>query len=310
MKRADGLLGVELRHLAALDAIVREGSFARAAAELGYTQSALSQQVAALERIVGMPLLERRSGRAPVGTTEAGALVLRHADRILNGLRAAEADLRALREGSAGALRIGTFQTVGISILPPLLRRFEVGHREVDVSLVEAVSRESLLRSVETGDVDASFAVLPVDEGPFEAAELMDDPWVLIVPADSALADRRGPLALGDLQGLTLVTYRYSRPFDPERSLRARGVETRVILRSDETATVHGLVAGGVASAILPRLAVNALDDRVRVLGIGHLLPPRRICLIWHRDRRPSTAFADFLALTREVCRELSAAPL
>src|SRR5215203_3678246 len=220
MKRADGLLSVELRHLAALDAIAREGSFARAAAELGYTQSALSQQMAALERIVGMPLLARRTGRAPVGTTEAGALVLRHAQRILNGLRAAEADLEALREGSAGALRIGTFQTVGIGILPPLLRRFEVGHRDVDLTLVEAVSRESLLRRVETGDVDASFAVLPVDEGPFEAAELMADHWVLLVPADSPLAGRSGPLALDDLQGLRLVAYRYSRPYNAEQRLR------------------------------------------------------------------------------------------
>jgi len=309
MNRADGLLGVELRHLAALDAIVREGGFARAAAELGYTQSALSQQMAALERIVGMPLLERRTGRAPVGTTEAGALVLPHAQRILNGLRAAEADLEALREGSAGALRIGTFQTVGIAILPPLLRRFEVGHRDVDVTLVEAVSREALLRRVETGDVDASFSVLPAPEdGPFEAAELLADPWVLIVPADSPLADRPAPLKLGDLDDVTLVAYRYSRPYDAERRLRTLGVRTRVILRSDETATVHGLVAGGVASAILPRMAVDRTDERVRVLALGHLLPPRRIGLIWHRDRHHSTAFRDFLALTREVCAELAEA--
>ena len=308
MNRADGLLGVELRHLAALDAIVREGGFARAAAELGYTQSALSQQMAALERIVGMPLLERRTGRAPVGTTEAGALVLPHAQRILNGLRAAEADLEALREGSAGALRIGTFQTVGIAILPPLLRRFEVGHRDVDVTLVEAVSREALLRRVETGDVDASFSVLPAPEdGPFEAAELLADPWVLIVPADSPLADRPAPLKLADLDDVTLVAYRYSRPYDAERRLRTLGVRTRVILRSDETATVHGLVAGGVASAILPRMAVDRTDERVRVLALGHLLPPRRIGLIWHRDRHHSTAFQDFLALTREVCAELAA---
>ena len=81
-----------------------------------------------------------------------------------------------------------------------------------------------------------------------------------------------------------------------------------MILRSDETATVHGLVAGGVASAILPRMAVDRTDERVRVLALGHLLPPRRIGLIWHRDRHHSTAFQDFLALTREVCAELAEA--
>ena len=76
-----------------------------------------------------------------------------------------------------------------------------------------------------------------------------------------------------------------------------------MILRSDETATVHGLVAGGVASAILPSLAVDRHDDRVHVIPIGHLLPPRRIGLIWHRDRHHSTAFRDFLALARRGLR-------
>src|SRR5919197_715227 len=104
----DQWLGVELRHLAALQAIVEEGSFGRAARRLGYTQSAVSQQIATLERIVGEKLLERPGGPRPVKLTEAGELLLRHARGIVARLQAAQADLHALRSGEAGNLRVGT----------------------------------------------------------------------------------------------------------------------------------------------------------------------------------------------------------
>ena len=306
MNRANGLMAAELRHLAALDAVVEEGSFARAAARLGYTQSALSQQIGALERIVGMRLLERRSGRSPLGPTDAGALLLRHADRIVASLRAADADLEALRQGAAGTLRVGTFQTVGTGILPRLLARFGVDHPLVEVSLVESVRKEDLMALVETGGVDVSFMVLPADAEPLESTPLMEDPWMLVVPAGSPLAGRRGAVAREDLAGLTLVAYKYALPFNPEAHLQTLGIAPRVLLRSDETATVLGLVAAGVASAILPWLVVDPADARISATRIDHLLPPRRIGLAWHRDRYHSTAFDDFVSTARGVCAELA----
>jgi DNA-binding transcriptional LysR family regulator len=304
---AKGLPGVELRHLAALDAVVREGSFARAAAQLGYTQSALSQQVSALERAVGQRLLERRPGRRPLGATEAGTLLLRHAERIVASLHAAEADLAALAEGAAGPLRVGSFQTVGMSILPPLLARFAARWPRVDVALLESVAVDELLGEVESGRLDLSFTALPVDDEPFASVELMRDPYVLIVPADSPLARRDEPPALEELAELPLVGYRYSRyPHDPETHLRTRGVTPRVHFRSDETATLHGLVAAGVGLAVLPRLAVNRDDDRIHALDLGGIIPPRRIGVTWHRDRSRSSAASAFEALAREVCDELA----
>ncbi|MDX6508743.1 MAG: hypothetical protein QOG81_495, partial [Gaiellaceae bacterium] len=91
----DRWLGVELRHLAALEAVSREGSFGRAATALGYTQSAVSQQIATLERIVGEKLIERPGGPKPVSLTEAGRLLLRHAEAIVARIAAAQADLTA-----------------------------------------------------------------------------------------------------------------------------------------------------------------------------------------------------------------------
>src|SRR5438309_5548317 len=133
----DRWLGIELRHLTALEAVAREGSFGRAASSLGYTQSAVSQQIATLERIVGQRLIDRPGGPRPVSLTEAGELLLRHADAIAARLSAAQADLLALDAGESGPLRIGTYQSVGARILPGLLREFSPGWPAVEITLRE-----------------------------------------------------------------------------------------------------------------------------------------------------------------------------
>src|SRR5437764_13320399 len=119
---ADRWLGIELRHFLALEAVAREGSFGKAAAKLGYTQSAVSQQIAALERIVGQRLVERPGGPEPVSLTEAGRLLLTHADAIPARVAAAQADRSAHGDGQAGTLRVGVFQRLGQRILPELMR--------------------------------------------------------------------------------------------------------------------------------------------------------------------------------------------
>src|SRR3954467_10326822 len=133
--KADGWLGVELRHLAALQAVAREGSFGGAAVALGDSQSAVSQQIAALERIVGERLIERPGGPRPVSLTDAGRLLLGHAEGITARLQAAQADLEALSAGDAGMLRIGTYQSVGARILPTLLSGFKAAWPKVDITL-------------------------------------------------------------------------------------------------------------------------------------------------------------------------------
>src|SRR5438309_11698639 len=118
----DRWLGVEIRHLAALQAIAATGSFGGAARQLGYTQSAISQQIQTLERLVGEKLVERPGGPRPVSLTEAGHLLLRHAESIVARMQAAQADLHAMRTGEAGLLRVGTFQSLGARLLPEIMR--------------------------------------------------------------------------------------------------------------------------------------------------------------------------------------------
>src|SRR6476660_1001708 len=150
----DRWLGVELRHLAALEAVAGEGTFGRAAEKLGYTQSAVSQQIATLERIVGERLVERPGGPRPVTLTEAGRILLGHAESIVARLQAAQADLAAFSSGEAGSLTIGTFQSVGAKILPEMLRRFVAAWPNVDIQLRESPDDGDLAGAVERGELD------------------------------------------------------------------------------------------------------------------------------------------------------------
>src|SRR5881398_1241939 len=178
MKR-NSFFGIELRHLAALEAVGRTRSFGAAARELGYTQSAVSQQIARLERSVGQRLVDRPGGPRPVDLTDAGRLLLRHADAIVAQLDAAQADMAAFAEGAAGLLRVGIYQSVGARILPGLVRRFREEWPRVEVSVLEETDAADLLRLLEHGELDLTFADLPLREGPFEWNELLRDPYVL-----------------------------------------------------------------------------------------------------------------------------------
>src|SRR5271154_362187 len=192
----DQWLGIEIRHLAALQAVAEEGTFRGAATRLGYTQSAISQQIATLERIVGAKLIERPGGPRAVSLTMTGELVLRHAEAIVARLKAAQADVAAMVDGGSGSLRVGTFQSAGARLLPGLMRRFRDDWPDIQVMLIESASDDELLASVERGDLDLSFVMPPLPEGPYAVAELMTDPWVLLVPAGSPLAEREDVVSL------------------------------------------------------------------------------------------------------------------
>src|SRR5690348_15763282 len=164
--KPDTWLGIELRHFAALRAVAEAGTFGRAAQRLGYTQSAVSQQIAALERVVGERLIERPGGPRPVTLTEAGRLLLAHADAIVARLKAAQADMAALREGAAGTLRVGTFQSVGARVLPAVMARFTSEWPDIAIQLNESGNDEELALRVERGELDLAFVMLPIDAEP------------------------------------------------------------------------------------------------------------------------------------------------
>lgn len=309
--QTDGWQGIELRHLLALQAVAEEGSFGRAAQSLGYTQSAISQQIAALERIVGQQLIDRPGGPRPVTLTEAGSLLLAHTKGINARLAAAQADLEAYGNGDSGPLRIGTYQSVGARILPTLLRTFRADWPKVDIRLVESTDDRELLELVERGEVDVTFCVFPLEPGPFESLELMRDPYVLVVPVDSPLAGRDKPPTLREVLDLPLISYRSCRTTQRvEERLRLAGREPEVVFRSDDNGTVQALVAAGVGVALVPRLTVDPADESITVIDLGDRVPPRIIGVAWHADRQLTPAARMFTQVAEAVCRsrELAAA--
>ena len=307
---ADRWLGLDLRHLIALKAIADEGSFGRAAGRLGYTQSAVSQQIATLERIVGLRLIERPGGPRPISLTEPGRILLRHAEAIQARLLAAKADMAALEAGDAGRLRVGTFQSVGAKIIPRLLRRFSESNPQVEIVLSESQTENELLESIERGELDLTFWTLPVAPGPYETVELLTDPYVLVVPAGSPLALLKRTPTLKEIVLQPLIGFNRCNAMDQvEAHLTAAGRAPNIVFRSDNNGTVQGLVGAGVGLSVAPRLTVDEDDPSVTVIDLHGRIPPRVIGLVWHRDRHRSPAAAAFVESAIAVCRELSAAP-
>ena len=165
------------------------------------------------------------------------------------------------------------------------MREFSAAWPHVEVQLTEVLS-DDLLPLVERGELDLSFEVLPLAEGPFEAVELLHDPYVLLVAADSPLAQTRQPPTPRELAGLPLISYRNTREsMLLEELVRGHGKQPRVVFRSDDNGAVQGMVAAGLGVALVPALAVDVRDPGVVALPFGDAVPPRVLCLVWHRDR-------------------------
>ena len=295
---------IELRHLLALRAVAREGSFAEAAAALGYTQSAISQQIAALERVVGHRLIERPGGRRRIWLTEAGESLLRHAETVFTELQAASEDLAALTAGSAGRLRVGTYQSVGARILPGIVRRFTAAYPGVALEVRESGNDEELFGMLGRAELELSFALLPAPEGPFDGIELLRDPYVLVVAADSPLVGAEAP-TLPEIARLPLIGFQECRQERwLESHIHAHAAKPNWVLRSDDNSTIQAMAAAGVGAALVPRLTIDPTDERTVVYELGELVPPRRLGLVWHSERSRSEAAESFIALAREVVLE------
>lgn len=302
-------LGVEIRHLAALEAIANTHSFSQAAALLGYAQSAVSQQIATLERAVGHRLVERPGGPRPVSLTEAGEVLLRHAVHITARLGAAKADLDSLAAGDSGVLRVGTFQSASARLLPPTLLGFRREFPLIGVELRNELPGAGLGDLVRSGQVDLSFMDLADLSDPLGAIELIVDPYVVMVPPDSPLV-AAGAVEIGALDGARFVasttddacTVRVASLFDKSR------VQPHVVFRSDDNITAQRMVASGLGMAVVPLLAVefDVADACVAVLPLITATPMmRRIGIVWHGDRLRSKAAAAFVETARDAAARI-----
>src|SRR5438105_1518989 len=257
--------GIELRHLAALLALAEEASFHGAARRLGYSQPAVSQQLAALERIVGTQLVNRPRVSQPLTLTDAGERLLVHVRAVQASLAAAEAEL-----GSDGRvqLRIGTYQTVAAHLLPHVVRELARTTPQVEVVFDDRSDETALVSALERGDLDACFVDLPRhDQDAMQTEPLAFDDYVLVVPRSGRKQARRPPLRPAELRGLKLIAFKSSGSTHTLiNHLCAMGVEPQFVLRSDDNTVVQGFVAAGFGAALIPGLAAGLLAGSLDVL--------------------------------------------
>lgn len=298
--------GLELRHLLALVAVAETGTFSGAAEQLGYTQSAVSQQIGTLERMVGTPLFERPGGRRPVRLTAAGEMLLSHARAVLARVSSAAADLRALASGDQGELRMGTLPSIGTKVLPRVLGTFRAEWPGIEIVLCESRDSADLIRAVETGDIDVTFIEIGQHEtGPLEVRPLLDDPMVFVAPAAAPEAGQR-VVSIADIANLPMIgTCNAGCRQIIDDAFRQAPVSPTYIFRSDDNPTIQSLIGSGLAYAVLPLLTVDENDPNVTVIPISPEPPPRRLGIAWHPARRPPLALLHFVEAAAEVCRDL-----
>src|SRR5215217_2178946 len=188
---------LDVRRLRVLREVALQGSFSAAAEALSFTQSAVSQQIAALEREAGAVLVER-SARG-VRLTEAGEALVRHTDTILARLSEAEAELEAIAGLRGGRLRMAAFESAGATLMPLAIREFAERHPAIELSMTmgEPEETEPLLKSGEL-DLVLGFGSRFAEQDGIERRLLIEDPMLLVLPQDHPLANKRN-LRLADL---------------------------------------------------------------------------------------------------------------
>lgn len=272
---------LDVRRLRVLREVATCGSFSAAAESLAYTQSAVSQQIAALEREAGTRLLDR-SARG-VTLTDAGRALVTHADAILGRLADAEAELDAMAGLRGGRLRMTTFPTAGATITPKAIVEFRRRHPGVELHLAPEEAEDGL-RSLRTGDADIALIVRSPDKDDrayedFELTHLLDDPMYLLLAADHPLAGQRS-LQLSDLSGDAWILGSTDRCPDAGiliRSCQAAGFDPNIAFHTDDHLAVQGFVASGFGVSFIPDLALIAVRDDVVVRALDGPAPIRRV---------------------------------
>ncbi|MBT2404767.1 MULTISPECIES: LysR family transcriptional regulator [unclassified Streptomyces] len=283
---------LNLERLRTLDALARHGSVSGAAEGLHVTTSAVSQQMAKLEREIGQPLLAK-NGRG-VRLTDAGRLLADHAARIISQVELAQADVEAQRGCAVGELRIGAFPTAMRGLLPKALTALRAGHPELR-ALVREMEPEESMAAVVRGDLDLALAIdwhnkrMPVP-AELTRAHLLDDSVDIAVPNGHRLADR-AEISLAEFADDDWVSWNEGQ-FCHEwlvSTLRGMGIEPRIAHIAEEHHTQLAFVEAGLGVSVAPRLGRGPVPDGVRLLSVSDAVR-RHVYVVWRADadRRPS----------------------
>ncbi|MFJ9609556.1 LysR family transcriptional regulator [Kitasatospora sp. NPDC101176] len=285
--------------------VARLGSFTAAGERLGFTQSAISRQIATLEAELGTPLFDRLP--RGVRLTEHGHALLPHAEALLDRLDSTRRDLAALTELTAGRLRVGAFDSANAALVPGALAAFRTAHPQVAISFTEGLSAH-LLDLLGTGTIDlavvASYAEDAYDRERFELQPLLADPVLVALPRGHRLARRRR-LRLVELADESwIAASRHAESTLLAACLRS-GFQPRIEYAVAAWTAKLGLVAAGLGPTLIPSLAARAARaDLVLVPLHPDDTPVRHVYTATRRGQSPppaAAAFADLLRTAAEA---------
>ncbi|MDR6973469.1 DNA-binding transcriptional LysR family regulator [Streptomyces sp. 3330] len=287
---------LDVRRMQVLRAVVGNGSVTGAAAVLGYTPSAVSQQVAALEREAGTALLER-AGRG-VRPTAAGLLLTQYADAIGRQVAEAETALADLLAGRTGRLGVRYFATAGAGLVAPAVARLREAHPGVRIELRLTAGPEDPLAEVREGRADLALVVR--GEGRqgtgVRLLHLLDDPYLAVLPRGHRLAGRRG-VRLEELAEETFVGSEWPGPcLDAQlEACAAAGFRPRFAVQSEDYVTAQGFVAAGLGVSLVPRLGLGSRHPGVVVREVRDPVPVRVIQAVVRETAPPQPALDAFI---------------
>lgn len=301
---------LDLRRLKTFREVAVRRSFSEAALALDYTQSSVSQQITTLEDELGVTLLDR--AQRPVRPTDAGELVLRHAEDLLGRVVTVEEELAALSGGETGTLRVGGFATAWGTFMPPAVATFSLAHPQVQLEL-DQLEPDPALQSVRVGELDlavvyqfAESSAPPDDAGRFDFEHLLDDPYAVVLPAGHPLARRRR-LRLRDLAGERWVSPPASVPYTQllrQICEQKGGFTPNVTHETRDISLAQPLIAAGLAVGLLPALSLAQRHPGVEIRSLPKALVARSVWIVRLAHRR-NPAAAPMMAALRQAAGEL-----
>jgi DNA-binding transcriptional LysR family regulator len=284
----------DLRLLRVFREVALRGSFSAAADALAYTQPAVSQQIARLERQVGTRLIDREP--RSLRLTQAGDVVLRHTERLLAQVAEARADLAEVAAGTRGQVRIGSMPTTAGTFVGRAISAYRRERPGIALDLQIVFPREAVA-AVRSGDLEVAISQESgfgpdADTSGLHVQHLLDDPLYAALSVDHPLATRRA-IALKDLAGDPLILLELANmPVHDNVALRAyqdAGVEPDIAHTFDDHFAIEGLVAAGMGVALLPALALTATRGDVAILPLEGTPPRRRIVAVTADPPAPAT---------------------
>ncbi len=295
---------LDVRRMRLLREVATRGTISAAAEALSFTPSAVSQQIAALEREAGVALVER--GPRSVRLTEAGRALVEHTDAILARIRAAEEDIQAIAGLRRGTLRLTSFPTAYATIVPSAINELRRRHPGIELELTEADPLAGC-RQLKTGDVDIAlvyeydYVPLPNDDA-IELVHLLDDPISALLPCAHPAARKR-KVRLIDLSEDAWITStaRSSCHSFVARACRAAGFTPKITMESDDHGVWQGLVAAGVGVALASELSLPSVHSGVAIRPISPKPLGRRIYAAHRIGAARSPAIAQVVALLAEA---------